>query len=50
MNGLQDLRKKVDKKTKRHKTNFKIPLTRNNIQSLNNLLVKHIGHNQVYKN
>ena len=35
MYDLNELRKKVDKKTKRHKTNFKIPLTRKNIQSLN---------------
>jgi hypothetical protein len=50
MFGLNDLRKKVDKKTKRHKTNFKIPLTRKNIQSLNDLILKNIGHNQKFKN
>ena len=38
------------KKNKRHKTNFKIPLTRHNVESLNNLIVKHISHNQKYKN
>lgn len=50
MFGLNDLRKKVDKKTKRHKTNFKIPLTRKNMQSLNDLILKNIGHNQKFKN
>lgn len=50
MYDLNDLRKKVDKKTKRHKTNFKIPLTRKNMQSLNNLILKNINHNQKFKN
>lgn len=56
MSNLCDLRKKADtaskdkKKNKRHKTNFKIPLTRKNVESLNNLIVKHISHNQKYKN
>ena len=51
---LQGLRKPASmekkKKNKRHKTNFKIPLTRQNVESLNNLIVKHISHNQKYKN
>lgn len=38
------------KKNRRHKTNYKIPLTRKNISSLNNLIEKHISHNQHFKN
>lgn len=48
--NLHELSKKVQKKTKRHKTNFKIPLTRKNLQSLNNLMKDHISKNQFYKN
>lgn len=48
--NLHDLTKKVEKKTKRHKTNFKIPLTRKNLQSLNNLMKDHISKNQFFKN
>lgn len=47
---LHDLRKNVDKKNKRHKTNFKIPLTRKNMQSLSNLVKGHIEQNQFLKN
>lgn len=47
---LHDLTKKVEKKTKRHKTNYKIPLTRKNIESLNNLVKGHINKNQFFKN
>ena len=47
---LQELTKKVQKKTKRHKTNYKIPLTRKNIQSLSNLVSEHIVKNQYFKN
>lgn len=47
---LHDMQKKVQKKTKRHKTNFKIPLTRKNMQSLNNLVKDHISKNQFFKN
>lgn len=50
MAGLHELRKPMEKKSKRHKTNFKIPLTRKNIQSLNNLVKEHIKHNQLLKN
>ena len=48
--GLNGLGKKLDKRTRRHKTNFKIPLTRKNIQSLNCLVKDHITQNQVFKN
>jgi hypothetical protein len=47
---LHKLRKPLEKKTKRHKTNFKIPLTRQNLQNLNNLISHHIENNQPYKN
>jgi hypothetical protein len=48
---LQGMRKsKGSKKNKRHKTNFKIPLTRQNVNSLNNLLKNHIERNKIYKN
>lgn len=50
MANLNDLRKKLQKKTKRHKTNFKIPLTRKNIASLNCLVKDHIVKNQFFKN
>ena len=50
MIDLHDLGKKVEKKTKRHKTNFKIPLTHKNMTSLNNLMKQHISNNQRYKN
>lgn len=48
--GLHELGKKLEKKTKRHKTNFKIPLTRKNMESLNCLVKGHIVLNQFYKN
>lgn len=38
------------KKKRRHKTNYKIPLTRPNINHLNQLIYEHIDHNQFYKN
>jgi hypothetical protein len=50
MGELHELQKEVVKKTRRHKTSFKIPLSRKNIKSLNKLIVQHIGQNQVYKN
>lgn len=50
MSNLNDLRKKLQKKTKRHKTNFKIPLTRKNIESLNCIVKEHIVKNQFFKN
>ena len=41
---------KQKKKNRRHKTNYKIPLTRQNIQSLNKLIEGHIEQNQFFKN
>lgn len=41
---------KEKKKNRRHKTNFKIPLTRKNIQSMNTLIEGHIAQNQHFKN
>ena len=48
--NLHGLRKPVEKRTKRHKTNFKIPLTRKNMESLNSLVASHIKQNQRFKN
>jgi len=46
------MRKPIESKTKnkRHKTNYKIPLTKKNMSSLNNLIKDHISHNQKFKN
>ena len=40
----------MEKRNKRHKTNFKIPLTRKNMESLSSLVASHIKQNQRYKN
>ena len=50
---LKEMHKPVEKqkkKNRRHKTNYKIPLTRQNIQSLNKLIEGHIEQNQFFKN
>lgn len=43
---LHALCKPVKKKTRRHKTNFKVPLTRGNIDRMNELVQSHINLNR----
>ena len=51
MNNLQTLCKPVEKKkTRRHKTSFKIPLTRNNLNKMNGIIQQHIDVNRKFKN
>ena len=51
MMNLQTLCKEPGKKkTKRHKTNFKVPLTRNNIGKMNEIIQHHIDSNRKMQN
>lgn len=50
INPTTSINNKPSKKNRRHKTNYKIPLTSTNIKSLNQLITSHISHNQKYKN
>lgn len=47
---LHTLCKPVKKKTKRHKTNFKVPLTKNNLERMNKIVQSHIDLNRKFMN
>jgi hypothetical protein len=47
---LHSLCKPVKKKTRRHKTNFKVPLTRGNLDKMNQIVQSHIDLNRKFLN
>jgi hypothetical protein len=47
---LHSLCKPVQKKTRRHKTNFKVPLTKGNIDRMNQIVQSHIDLNRKFLN